>query len=643
MLSSAPGRSLLVLVARRGLLSGLRPGRYPRRSWLACRMWFVEALSEVCRLEKLAGTPWAGRYARLLGHRVGRGARLGTIPPATSLVTVGAGATLEAELDLHGWWLEGNELVIGELMIGAGARIGHRSLLMPGAWVGIGAEIEPGSVISQPVPAGQRWSGSPARHVGIAGESWPSEPAPAPARPRLWKTMFALGVAVQAALPVIAVLPGLGLLLWLAPSAHSTSAMVTAILQLAPLVAASFLVTYGLAVAGLVRAVSPLVRVGRHPDLGATGCALWFSESLTGAARGVLFPLYSSLYTRAWLRLLGVPVGRRTEVSTAVGLNRLTSFAELSFAADDVVFAGARARNGWLELAPIKIGSRTFLGNGAVLTSGTELADDSLLGVLTTSPRRPAAGTSWFGAPPLELPRVAERPDPARTTDPPRRLVLARGGMDLIRILLPATVSVVLGTLVFWALDAVSTRAGVAVTVLVAPAVLFAAGVVAALFTVAVKWLIIGRYRPGEHPLWSAFIWRDEIVNSCQEQLAVAWLLGPALGTPLVGIYLRMMGAKVGRDVWCQTLAITEFDLVSLADGAVVNRNACIETHLFHDRLMRIGTAAVGAGATVGPASAVLPDSALGAGCTVGGRSVVMRGEHLPAHTRWHGAPVTAV
>jgi amino acid adenylation domain-containing protein len=270
MLSSAPGRSLLVLVARRGLLSGLRPGRYPRRSWLACRMWFVEALSEVCRLEKLAGTPWAGRYARLLGHRVGRGARLGTIPPATSLVTVGAGATLEAELDLHGWWLEGNELVIGEVTIGAGARIGQRSLLMPGAWVGTGAEIEPGSVISQPVPAGQRWSGSPARHVGIAGESWPSEPGPAPARPRLWKTMFALGVAAQAALPVIAVLPGLGLLLWLAPSVHSTSATVTAILQLAPLMAASFLVTYGLAVAGLVRAVSPLVRVGRHPDLGAT-------------------------------------------------------------------------------------------------------------------------------------------------------------------------------------------------------------------------------------------------------------------------------------------------------------------------------------------------------------------------------------
>ena len=28
---------------------------------------------------------------------------------------------------------------------------------------------------------------------------------------------------------------------------------------------------------------------------------------------------------------------------------------------------------------------------------------------------------------------------------------------------------------------------------------------------------------------------------------------------------------------------------------------------------------------------------------TVAGRSIVMRGERLPAHTRWHRAPVVAV
>jgi acetyltransferase-like isoleucine patch superfamily enzyme len=57
---------------------------------------------------------------------------------------------------------------------------------------------------------------------------------------------------------------------------------------------------------------------------------------------------------------------------------------------------------------------------------------------------------------------------------------------------------------------------------------------------------------------------------------------------------------------------------------------------------MRIGPSTMGAGSTLGPSSAVLPDTRLGAGTCVGGRSVVMRGEELPAGTRWHGAPVVS-
>ena len=94
--------------------------------------------------------------------------------------------------------------------------------------------------------------------------------------------------------------------------------------------------------------------------------------------------------------------------------------------------------------------------------------------------------------------------------------------------------------------------------------------------------------------------------------------------------------------MWCETTAITEFDLVHLGDGCAVNRHAVLETHLFHDRLMRIAPARMDAGSTLGPSSALLPDTRLGAGACVGGRSVVMRGEELPAGTRWQGAPVAS-
>ncbi len=642
-LASAPGRAAIVLVVRALVLGRVQAGRYPRRGWLACRLWFVERLAELCHLDRLAGTPWAIRYARICGAEVGEGARLGTLPPITGMLSVGADATLEGEIDVHGWWIDGDQLVLGELRVGAGARVGTRAALMPGADVGAGAEVQPGSVVTGPIPARECWGGSPARYEGPAGTTWPARP-PRPSRHRrAWRSIYGVGLLALNLLPLLAAAPGVLLITALGAQLGSASSPLGTLAMLAPVFAATFLLSYGLIVVVLVRAASRLLEPGWHGDDGGAAWALWFTEGLMGATRGVLFPLYSSVYTRGWLRLLGVCAGARSEVSTAVGLNRLTALGATSFLADDVVLSVGRARGGWLALEPIEVGRRTFLGNGAILRSGSAVGEDCLVGVLSSPPARAANGTSWLGMPALELPRVPDRPDPARTTDPPRRLLLARGAIELVRLLLPSTISVMLGIAVVLALDAVgSSSASVWVTVAAAPLVLLAASVLATALTVGLKWLLMGRYRAGEYPLWSLFVWRDELLNTCQEQLAGTWLLGAALGTPLMSLYLRAMGARVGRDVWFETLAVTEFDLVQLGDGCAVNRGACIETHLFHDRLMRTGPATLGPGSTLGPYSAVLPDTALGARCSVGARSFVMRGEQLPENTRWHGAPVVS-
>ncbi|MHB8491210.1 MAG: non-ribosomal peptide synthetase, partial [Solirubrobacteraceae bacterium] len=365
LFASRPGRALIVAAARRLMLRGIAPGRYSRHGTLAWRIWFLERLADASHVEGLAGTPWAARYARIIGHRIGSGARLGTIPSPTSLVSIGEGATLEEDVDVRGWWIEGRELVVGELTIGAGARIGTRSLLMPGASVGQGAEVEPGSVVDCHVPAGERWAGSPAVAVGRAGEAWPTEPPPSFRHPTALKVMFALGLALEDALPLLAAVPGIVLLLALAPQGPTAGQVVLVALSLAPLMVISYVLAYALVVALLFRAVSLLVKPGTHPADGPIGWALWLSESLMAGARGVLFPLYSSLYTRHWLRLAGIRAGRRTEISTVVGMNRHGRFGETSFAADDVVLAGARAHNGWVHVAPIEVGDGSFLGNGA--------------------------------------------------------------------------------------------------------------------------------------------------------------------------------------------------------------------------------------------------------------------------------------
>ncbi len=648
LLASPLARVAIAAGARRALLPrGLAPGRYPRNSLLMARVWLLERLGEQCHIARLAGTPWAARYARLIGVDVGAGARLASMPTLTSLVHIGAGATVESEVDMRGWWLDGQELVVGEVWIAENASVGARTLLAPGARIGAGAEIEPGSVVEAHVPAGEHWGGNPARRLSetpTAGAGWPtSAPAPTSARrARTWRLMYTAGLVWEGVLALVALGAAIGLLALLgAPAPTLSSSLATLVGEAAVFVCVSTLLL-ALTVALTLRVVWRWVKPGWYGEDGPQAWAMWFSGELQESAGGALFPLYASLYTRAWLRLMGIRVGRRTEISTSTGLTPLVSFGELSQATDDIAFCTARARGGWLHLEQIAIGDRTFLGPGAVLREGTRLGDRTLVGALTLAPRQALAGSSWFGVPALELPRVADCGETARTIEPPLRLVLARATMDLLRIVGPNTISVTIGLLDFLVLALICTRLGIGAMVALAPVAMLASGIVSAALAVALKWIVMGRYRPGRHPLWSGFVWRDELINSAHEQLAGEWLLRFAIGTPLMSLYLRAMGARVGRGVWCETTAVTEFDLVHLHDGAAINRGACLMTHVFHDRLLRIGPTDIGAGATLAPTSAVLPDTVLGPGTTIGPHAVVLRGERLPAHTRWRGSPVVS-
>jgi non-ribosomal peptide synthetase-like protein len=123
--------------------------------------------------------------------------------------------------------------------------------------------------------------------------------------------------------------------------------------------------------------------------------------------------------------------------------------------------------------------------------------------------------------------------------------------------------------------------------------------------------------------------------------VAAPWFANHVLGTWLLNVWLRTMGARVGRGVWCETYWLPESDLVTLGDGAAVGRGTVLQTHLFHDRVMSLDGVELEAGATVGPHSVVLPAARLGRAAVAGPASLVMRGEVLPAGSRWQGNPVS--
>ncbi|MUK02614.1 amino acid adenylation domain-containing protein [Vibrio cholerae] len=634
------GRMALSVLAARLLLRRVEPGVYPRSGKVHLRLWLAEQISDGVGAVSLASAPWVPIYARALGATIGPDVALHSVPPVTGLLTLGAGASVEPEVDLSGWWIDGDRVHIGAISVGAGAVVRARSTLMPGARIGAGAEVAPGSAVHGTVKPGHLVSGSPAVRAGKAKQDWPiGPPAPSPMRSRATFLLSAAASGVLALLPflaaVVACLPVVAAL----RGAPSLSAAWPSVAGWVVLTAILWFVLNAVLVLATVRLLSIGLREGHFATRSRIGWQIWATERVLDLARDLLFPLYASLFTPVWLRLLGARVGKNVEASTVLLIPSMTTINEGAFLADDTMVASYELGGGYLRIAPAKIGRRAFLGNSGMTSAGRRVPKNSLVAVLSATPAKAKAGSSWLGSPPSRLRRLAATGDLRRTFQPSGRLRAARAFWEICRIV-PIILTVMLAAVSLVAFDALALWGGYLLAAALSGAVFMVIGAVAAGSAVLAKWLLVGRIRAGEHPLWSSFIWRNEVVDTFIESVSAPWFARAASGTPALVWWLRALGSRIGRGVWCESYWLPEADLVVLGDGSTVNRGCVVQTHLFHDRIMSMDTVELAAGATLGPHSVILPAADIAAGATVGPASLVMRGETVPAGTYWMGNPV---
>lgn len=642
---TAWGRMLISAGAARLLMIGIRPGDYPRSGWVHKRLWLAEHIADLAAAVSVASAPWVTWYAKLLGNRIGPDADLHSVPPVTGFLTLGEGAAVEPEVDLKGWWVDGDLLRIGRIDISRNATIGARSTLMPDAEVGVGALVEAGSAVTGRVRKNQIYSGSPAVRVGKAKKSWPAPPP----RRRLPFLFYAVGSQINALLPYLAVVPGVALMLGVSGIGVVESPWL--LVAWSPVVACLWFFTTALFILIAVRILAIGMEEGEFPVRSARGYRVWATERLLDMARDLLFPLYASMLTPWWLRLLGAKVGPGTEISTVVFVPKMTTIAAGAFLADDTMVASYELGHGWMRAGRAKVGKRAFLGNSGIASPGRRVPKNSLVAVLSAAPAKAKKGSSWLGSPPVQLRRAAVESDESLTYAPTFGVKAARAFWETLRIssIIAGGVLITAVVLTIWfflglpggvAAQSTTFLASVLLALLTSGIVMMAAGAVAAGLAVAAKWILAGPIRPGEHPLWSSFIWRNEVADCFVELVAAPWFARNAVGTPAIVWYLRAMGAKIGHGVWCESYWLPEADLVDLGDNSTVNRGCVVQTHLFHDRVMSLDTVQLDPGATLGPNSVILPASTLGENATVGATSLVMRGEFVPAHAYFSGNPV---
>ena len=645
---------LFVIVLKWLIIGRTKPGRYPLWGVYYFRVWLVQRLIQTVSIRFLQSSPMMRWYLRALGAKIGKEAMIAEFEAgAIDLLTIGTRTSLGQDNHFANVEVIGNEMIIGRIEIEDHAMTGNSCVMGCNSRLGSGAELGDLTSVApgMSIPAWEHWDGSPARKVGPVGREGILEHPTASALVRFLHTLvYIVGFIATQMLGLLPIFPAFYVLYNL-DALLDTAQDNTVSWSTLPLLTwptAMVLVILSMLVIVMVRWILlPRVRSGTFSIYSNFYLRKWVMALAMEVMLETLSSLYATVFMRSWYRMMGAKIGKGSEISTNLaGRYDLVEIGKNNFVGDEVIMGDEEIRNGWMTLKPVKTGDRVFIGNSAVISGGAVIEDGALIGVKSKLPPDLQVGKDeiWFGSPGIKFP-TRQRVGAAEgmTYDPPPYMIYVRTIFEIFHTSLPIAMMITCG---YIAADVIQTPLEDG-NYWLAVLLFFSAGVVIATTLIvavaAIKWLFMGRYKPTMYPMWSFWAMKTEMVAVLYGGLVGKAYIEFLRGTPFLPWVLRLYGCKVGKGCWIDLTDITEFDCIKIGDHCTLNMSSCLQTHLYEDRVMKIGRVEVGNGVYIGCYATVLYDSKVGDFAQLGALTLVMKGEHIPAHTTWAGAPAQPV
>jgi len=638
---------LIIAVAAKWLLLGrVKPGRYQLWGWFYFRWWLSRQIAHCLVPAKiLAGSPLFIWYCRLMGAHIGAHCCLRShLIDSFDVLSIGEQTSVGVEASLLGYHMDDNWLTIGSINIGDRCYIGNNSILSPNTIMHDDAKLEDQSMLSigEIIPEGKYYEGSPAKFSHSERKEIQTSSAEVPGIIKeiyfgLLHYVFSLMVLLRFTL---AITPGIVLIDYFYDRAGLTIA-----LCFTPISALLFILIFCFATVTIKKWIIGAFQSGHYAVYSLTYVRKWLFERLIATSIETVGSIYSTLYVIPWLKLLGAKIGKRVEISTPNYIAPdLLNIKKESFIADYAQIGVPCVYQGIITFYPTEIGVRSFIGNSAVIPAGTILGDGSLMGCLSIPPKRCQAtkkNASWGGSPAMFLPKreMQQAFSNHETYRPSVTLYLQRLMMDFFRLILPTTfVYITIMLAVCFAEKMQAAQLSMITLFFILPLFFTAIFFSFSGFIIALKWLLMGRYKPDVKPAWSMFVFKNELVNGLYD-FYLDEILNYLVGTPFLPWILRLLGADIGKQVLLDTTCFTEFDLVKIGNHVAINKDATIQTHLFEDRIFKMSRVTIHDNCNIGAKSVVLYDTVQEENSSLASLSLLMKGEILPAHSYWEGIP----
>ncbi|MDI9320174.1 MAG: amino acid adenylation domain-containing protein [Phycisphaerales bacterium] len=640
-----------ITIATKWIVIGkYKEGDYPLWGSYYLRWWLVKRIQALMPTQLMIGTPLFPRFLRLMGANVASNAQLSNITiGAEDLVSIAEDVSISSSVVFDNAFVEDGLFKIRKIRIDNHAYLGTSSIIGGDTHIEEWGELGDLSFLPEASKIAHRelWKGSPALKVKTKNAEDCQIPVQESKRNKL-----KYGVVLSFTLmvfPVVILLPLLPIIITLSELDNAAADYNFNYVVIVPVLSLIYILLFVFETIVINRLLMRNVHPGMYSVYSVTYWRKWLADTLFNISLVVLHPLFASVYVAKFYRALGATIGKNTEISTASNVTHtLLEIGDGSFVADAVTLGEADVRGQQLILEKTSIGKNTFVGNSANVPQGTHLPDNMLLGVLSQAPEnnQQTNGSDWFGSPAIALPRRQESIcfDASTTTNPSRKFLLIRALIEGVRIILPESLVITMSIFfIAFSIDIISEGVWYISALVIPFFYLMFMGLPSVLITALLKWIVVGRHKKEQVPLYSYKVWRSEAITTTYEALSIPYMLEFIKGTAWLPIVLRLFGVKMGKRVYMDTCDITEPDLVTIGDEAALNQDCGPQTHLFEDRVMKTGTVYIGARSTVRARTIILYDSIVSDGVHLAPLSLVMKGEVLEPNTRWSGSPVRGV
>ena len=387
---------------------------------------------------------------------------------------------------------------------------------------------------------------------------------------------------------------------------------------------------YCIVVAAKLALLGTGLQAGSHA-LGTPEYAyIWAFRQLLGAAMPAAHALERSWLYRTWLEYLGCRFGDGSAPWAPCRSGLLPGLVDVGAnvaLGGGCIFGTGVHHRGRLVLGQVRLEDGAAVGAAAYLRPGMVLEKGSLLGAISAmganSPAAAPAGTSWLGAPALQMAAGA----PAKASLPSQHAASVAAEVALLTSLEVALL----------AAPCLAARAHLGAggsllggLVLCAAASLLCALAAAAACAAAAA--AARAFRGDRHSAELAsrlLAWADRQV------------LGALRGSEAHCRYLSLLGAEVGAGAYVEA-AVNDPGQMRIGPGAVLMDGVVLETWSPEGAEARGAPIAIGQGAHVDFGAVLLAGTRVAAGASIGPLSASLPGEEVPPGS-WAGSPLDRV